>query len=119
MDTHQLFFRGLRLLRLEDPNIDESPVFTLFLISLPDLQGQADIIEDVRPLVGEVPLLQVDEGGDDLPLAAVEVFLLQQLHHGLPHGVAAAGGGGALAGGGRCGSGWSRELVWGGNSKVY
>ena len=113
-----MFFRRFLLLRLEDPNFDESPVFTLFIISLPDLQGEGDIIEDVRPLAGEFPLLQVDEGGDDLPLGAVDVFLVQQLHHGLPHGVAAAGGGGAMAGGGRRGLGRSRDLLWVGNSKV-
>ena len=78
-----------------------------------DLQGQSDIVEDGRPLSGECRLLQVDERGDDLPLAAGEVFLLQQLHHGLPHGVAGAGGGGALAGGGRGGPGWCRDLGWG------
>ena len=78
------------------------------IISLPDLQGQTDIIEFLRPLA-----LEVDERRDDLPLAAVEEFLLQELHHGLPHGVAGAGGEGALAGGGRGG-----KLGWGGNWKV-
>ena len=115
LDTCPFFLRRLLLIRLEDPNIDESPVFALFIICLPDLQGQTDIIEDVRPLAGEFPLLQVDQRGDDLPLTAVEVFLVQQLHHGLPHGVAGAGGGGALAGGGRGGPGRCRDLGWGGD----
>ena len=117
-DTDLLIFRGFLILRLEDTNIDESPVFALFIICLPDLQGQTDIIEDVRPLAGEFPLLQVDERGDDLPLVAIEVFSIQQLHHGLPHGVTGAGGDGALAGGCRCGPGGSRDLVWVENSKV-
>ena len=84
------------------------------IISLPDLQGQTDIIEFLRPLA-----LEVDERRDDLPLAAVEEFLLQELHHGLPHGVAGAGGDGALAGwslGGPGGCGG--DLGWGGNRKV-
>ena len=113
--NYHLSFRGLRVIRLEDTNFDKSPVFALFFILLPDPQGQTDIIEDVRPLAGEFPLLQVDQRGDDLPLTAVEVFLVQQLHHGLPHGVAGAGGGGALAGGGRGGPGRCRDLGWGGD----
>ena len=115
-DTDLLIFRGFLILGLEDTNIDESPVFTL--LNMIDLQGQSDIVEDGRPLSGECRLLQVNERGDDLPLVAVEVFSVQQLHHGLPHGVTGAGGDGALAGGGRCGPGGSRDLVWVGNSKV-
>ena len=113
MDTCPFFLRGFLLIRLEDTNIDESPVFALFIICLPDLQGQTDIIEDVRPLAGEFPLLQVDERGDHLPLQAVEVLVMKELHQGLGHGVTGVGGDGALAGRCRCGPGRTfGYLVW-------
>ena len=117
LDTCPFFLRRLLLIRLEDTNIDKNPVFALFIICLPDLQGQLDFIKAMRPLAGkcsrQCSLLQVDERRDDLALTAVEVFLVQQLHHGLPHGVTGAGGGCALTGGGRGGPGWSRDLGWG------
>ena len=92
MDTDRLISQGLRIPRLEDIYFEIHPVFfALLIISFPDLQGQADTIEFLRPLA-----LEVDERGDDLLLAAVEVFLLQQFHHGLPQGLAGAGGDGAL-----------------------
>ena len=115
-DTDLLIFRRFLILRLEDTNIDESPVFTL--LNMIDLQGQSDIVEDGRPLSGECRLLQVDERGDDLPLLAVVVLVVQQLHHGLGHGVTGAGGDGALVGRCRCGPGGTGgDLVWGGKLK--
>ena len=70
-----------------------------------DLDHRFDTIEGSGPLTGEVTLLDVDESGDDLPLLAVKILLIQQLYNGLGHGVAGAGGDGALAGRGRCGPG--------------
>ena len=114
MNTYPRFSRGLLLLRLEDTNIEIRPVFILFIASIPDLQGQRDTIEDMRPLSSKVCLLQVDERGDDLPLRAVEVLVMKELHQGLGHGVTGAGRDGALAGRCRCGSGRTvGDLVWG------
>ena len=76
------------------------------VISLPDLQVQRDTIEDMRPLAIAFTLLQLDETVDDFTLDAVDVLLVQQLSHGLPHGVTAAGGASALVGRFRFGPGW-------------
>ena len=114
ISLYRLISQGLRVVRLEDTNFDIDPVFfSLIIISLPDLQSQADIIELGRPQALEVHLLQVDESGDDFTLGAVDLSLVQALHHGLPHGVAGAGGDGALVGGGRCGPrGSGGDLLW-------
>ena len=78
-----------------------------------DLDHRFDTIEGSGPLTGEVTLLDVDESGDDLPLLAVKILLIQQLYNGLGHGVTGAGGDGALAGRCRCGSGRTvGDLVW-------
>ena len=103
------------LLRLDDSNIWGGPVSSLLILFLPDLEGQRGSIENMRPLAAEVPLFDVDQRGDDLPPGAVVVLVVQQLHHGLGHGVAGAGGDGALAGGGGCGSGGTGQLVCGRN----
>ena len=113
MNTYPRFSRGLLLLRLEDTNIEIRPVFILFIASIPDLQGQRDTIEDMRPLSSQFWLLEVDERGDHLLLRAVEVLVMKELHQGLGHGVTGAGGDGALAGRCRCGPGRTfGYLVW-------
>ena len=118
MNTYPRFSRGLLLLRLEDTNIEIRPVFILFIASIPDLQGQRDTIEDMRPLAIAFTLLQLDETVDDFTLDAVDVLLVQQLPHCLPHGVTAAGGAGALVGRFRFGPGWTGYLVWVRNTNV-
>ena len=114
MNTYCLISRRLRVVILEDTNFDIDPVFfSLIIISVPDLKSQADIIELGRPQALEVHLLQVDESCDDLSLGAVDLLLVQALHHGLPHGVAGAGGDGALVGGCRGGPrGSGGDLLW-------
>ena len=72
----------------------------------------------MRPFAIICTLLQLDETIDDLFLGAVDVFLVQQLHHRLPHGVAGAGGAEALVGRSRFGPGWRGDLIWVRNSKV-
>ena len=111
MLPHRHFFRWLLVRRLEDTNVDVRQAFLLLLISLPDLQVQRDTIEDMRPLRIASTLLQLDETVDDFTLDAVDVLLVQQLPHSLPHGVTAAGGAGALVGRFRFGPGWSGYLV--------
>ena len=84
-----------------------------------DLHDQSDTIEVLRPSPDKVTLLEVDESGDDLPLLAVVVHLIQQLHPDLAQSVTGAGGDDALAGRGRCGPGRTcGDLVWGRNGVI-